>query len=145
MPMVNDPVDEVSLELPCTSLPKLTMLRLHHVDITLEGVTPSSSANPLPSLTSLKATDSPAINPDLHLLTDLRQLSLSDMDYPTGNLMMAATALTQLTRLRLEWTGLWGSHKEGMPGRACCVLHRASAVTGPGSHTYVYTLRSVSP
>lgn len=99
------PVDEASVDLPCASLPKLHTLRLYNIDPTFEGVTDATTHNPLPSLTSLKAYESQYINPYLHMLTSLQQLSLSDMDYPTGNLMKMATALTQLTRLHLEWTG----------------------------------------
>lgn len=93
------------MDLPCASLPKLHALRLYKIDVAFKGVTDDTTHNPFPSLTSLKAYESEYINPYLHMLTSLKQLSLSDMDYPTGNLMEMATALTQLTRLLLEWTG----------------------------------------
>lgn len=102
---VKDPVTEVPVDLPCASLPKLHTLRLYNIGLGLEGVTDDTTTNPFPSLTSLKAWESPWVCPYLHMLTNLKQLSLSDMDFPTGNLMRAATALTQVTRLRLEWTG----------------------------------------
>lgn len=101
---LRDPTTEVEVVLPCTSLPKLRTLRLYDIDISLHGIT-GTTHNPLPSLTSLKACDSPKVCPYLHMLTSLKQLSLSDLDFPTGNLMRMATSLTQLTRLRLEWTG----------------------------------------
>lgn len=72
-----DPVDEASVELPCTSLHKLRTLRLYNIDVSFEGVTDDTTHNPFPSLTSLKAYESQYVNPYLHMLTSLKQLSLS--------------------------------------------------------------------
>jgi hypothetical protein len=137
------------VDLPCASLPKLHTLRLYNIDPTFESVTDATTHNPLPSLTSLKAYESQYINPYLHMLTSLQQLSLSDMDYPTGNLMKMATALTQLTRLRLEWTGesgtlrsaswpqLWEVHNSSRIG--ACILAFCSTMQ---QHTMQHTSRT---
>lgn len=110
-----DPVSEVDVTLPCASLQKLHTLRLYNARLSLEGVTDDTTHNPFPSLTSLKAYESPRVCPYLHMLTSLKQLSLSDMDFPDGNLHRMAIALTALTRLRLEWTGvcLWTAPSAG--------------------------------
>lgn len=123
---VKDPVGEVDFVLPSASLPNLHRLRLFNVQVYCGmNLTPgglpswgtSSDLVSLPaSLTSLKAVDSHYINAYICDLTGLRQLSLSDMDFPMGELRRIATTLTQLTRLRLEWTGAW-IRRCGVSGR----------------------------
>lgn len=78
-----NPVGEAEVELP-TSLPKLRLLRLYTINMYIEGVTDATTTNPFPALTSLKAYECPYICPILPLLKTLKQLSLSDLDHPTG-------------------------------------------------------------
>lgn len=110
--MTKAPVAPVSLSLPCTALPKLCLLHLNDINIVMENLASSS----LPaSLTSMKTVDSPSITSYISALTGLRQLNMSCISFPTGvlpgpawrEMTRMATALTQLTLLKLFWTGAW--------------------------------------
>lgn len=99
----------VPLALPCATLPKLHTLYLHDVDIAMDNLAGSS----LPAnLTSLTTVDLPSITSYINSLTGLRQLAMANISFPTGvfgpgsqELVRMATTLTQLTALKLVWTG----------------------------------------